>query len=124
MAELDHVYAETLRQLGREADLPALERHVDHRASVESLTTLLEGAGFRVVRIHRETETMRFLDGSALLRHSFIRLGFLDGWKGVVPATGRAAVVAALEEALDRRAEAEGGLALTIPMACVEAEPA
>lgn len=122
MEELYQVYAETLRQLGRDADLPALERHVDHRASVESLTTLLESNGFRVVNVHRETETMRFLDGSALLRHYFIQLGFLDGWKSVVAPGDQAEVFAALEENLNHRAEAHGGLSLTIPMACVEAE--
>jgi arsenite methyltransferase len=122
MEELYEVYAETLRQLGREADLPALERHVDHRASVESLTNLLETNGFRVVDVHRETETMRFLDGSALLRHYFIQLGFLGGWKGVVEPGDQAQVFQALEENLNRRAEAHDGLSLTIPMACVEAE--
>ncbi|HYG62478.1 MAG TPA: methyltransferase domain-containing protein [Thermoanaerobaculia bacterium] len=122
MEELYQVYAETLRQLGREADLPTLERHVDHRASVESVTTLLETHGFRVVHVHRETETMRFLDGSALLRHYFIQLGFLGGWKGVVAPSDQAEVFKALEENLNRRAEARGGLGLTIPMVCVEAE--
>jgi arsenite methyltransferase len=123
MAELYEVYAETLRRLGREADLPALERQVGHRASVESLTALLEANGFRIARIHLESETMRFLDGGALLRHSFIRLGFLGGWQGVVDPGSRAEVFAALEESLDRRAEDQGELRLTIPMACVEAEP-
>lgn len=122
MQELYEVYAETLRQLGREESLPALAKHVDHRASVESLTDLLETNGFRITHVHQDEETMRFLDGSALLRHYFIQLGFLDGWKGVIDPAAHQAVFAALEENLNRWAEAHDGLALTIPMAYVEAE--
>lgn len=64
---------------------------------------------------------MRFLDGSALLRHYFIKLGFLEGWKGVLDAADRPIVFARLEENLNRLAERRGELLLTIPMAYVEA---
>lgn len=122
MDELYQVYAKTLRRLGREDSLPSLQKHVDHRASVESLTSLLETNGFRITQVHEESDTMRFLDGSALLRHYFIQLGFLDGWKSVVALEDQREVFAALEENLNRWAEDRGGLTLTIPMASVEAE--
>jgi len=63
---------------------------------------------------------MRFASGSALLRHHFIRLGFLDAWKAVVPEDERPRVFARLEHALNEAAGCSGGLLLTIPLAYIE----
>ncbi len=76
---------------------------------------LLESGGFAVTRVVEREETMRFANGTALLNHHFIKLGFLDGWKSVVPGRERE-VFAQLREKLD----AIGELRLTIPMAYVE----
>lgn len=43
-----------------------------------------EARGFQVRRVVEQSKTMRFRDGTALLNHYFIKLGFLDGWKSVV----------------------------------------
>jgi arsenite methyltransferase len=63
---------------------------------------------------------MRFARGTALLNHHFIKLGFLEGWKNVVPGS-EAAVFSGLRQALDVLARSQGELRLTIPMAYVEA---
>ena len=122
MEEFYHVFRTTLTKLGKEAEQEALQAHVEHRVTVEGASEMLEGAGFRVRRVHRQTFTMRFLDGSALLRHAFIKVGFLDAWRRVVDAEDRQQVFARLEENLNRRARKQGELALTIPMAYLEAE--
>jgi hypothetical protein len=64
---------------------------------------------------------MRFADGTALLRHSFIRLGFLPAWRSVVSPVRQSQVFAELERGLNRRAAQSGGLALTVPFAYLEA---
>ena len=68
-----------------------------------------------------ESLAWRFADGSSLLRHAFIRLGFLPAWQSLVEASARERVFAALEAALNAAAAARGELALTIPVALVEA---
>jgi len=98
----------------------ALRNHVEHRATVPSVVSLLEGGGFRIIRIAERTGSMRFADGTALLHHHFIKLGFLDSWKKVVPGRERA-VFARLQDALNDTAARHGELRLTIPMAYVEA---
>lgn len=114
MAEFYDVFRETLVEMGQSDRLEALERQVRHRATVESATEQLERAGFGVREVTTRTFPMRFAGGSSLLRHWFIRLGFLPGWRSVVED---AAVFERLEENLDRRGE----LSLTVPMACLEA---
>jgi arsenite methyltransferase len=123
MKELYDVYRETLIELGRDRDLPALEAHVSHRATVDSLGRLLESTGFERRAVDLTSFRMRFADGTSLLRHHFIRLGFVPGWRSVVPTDDVPVVFASLERNLNALAAREGCLTLTVPGACVEAAP-
>lgn len=111
MRELYEVFASVLSSVG------ALNDHVAHRATIAGTRTLLEEAGFTVTRVVERTVRMRFASGTALLNHHFIKLGFLDAWKKVVPPGEEPRVFAELQRRLDERGE----LALTIPMAYLEA---
>lgn len=122
MQEFYEVFAGTLREMGKAELLGNLQTHVDHRTTVEAACGLLEGAGFGISQVHQETFTMRFLDGSALLRHSFIQIGFLDRWRSVLAPEDEEIVFAKLEDNLNRLAKTKGELALTIPMAYIEGE--
>jgi ubiquinone/menaquinone biosynthesis C-methylase UbiE len=124
MAELYTVFESVLGARGRPEPLAALRRHVAHRGTVASIAERLGRAGFRVTRTVERALPMRFADGSALLRHYFIRLGFLEGWRSIVTPEAEREVFAALEDGLNRLAADRGGLALTVPLAYVEAEAA
>jgi hypothetical protein len=69
-----------------------------------------------------ESLMMRFLDGSAFLRHYFVRLAFLGGWKAMIPADDAATVFRTLEEELNRLAAGIGAMELAVPMAYLEGE--
>ena len=99
----------------------ALDAHIAHRATVPGTFALLEGAGWKPVRSAEETILMRFADGTAFLRHSFIRLGFVPAWRDLVPESEREAVFDRLQEALNALAVEQHGLTLSVPMAYIEA---
>src|SRR5262245_33057755 len=122
MAELYTVFEAVLKDRGRPEALEALRRHVANRGTAASIAKRLGQAGFRLARAVERDFPMRFADGSALLRHYFVRLGFLDGWRAVTTPETERDVFAALEEGLNRRAAERGVLALTVPLAYVEAE--
>jgi len=122
MVEFYEVYATTLQELDLSQAVAALDAHIHHRATVEGLRQLLELTGFAIIKVQEETATMRFADGSALLNHYFIKLAFLDSWKGILNPAEQAAVLTRLETNLNLYAEWHGELALTIPLAYVEAE--
>jgi arsenite methyltransferase len=82
---------------------------------------LLGRAGFTGMEVTTEAFRMRFADGSSFLRHTFIRVAFMPAWKQVVPADAVVRTFAALEHKLNTVAAERGELALTIPMAYVEA---
>jgi SAM-dependent methyltransferase len=112
-AIFESILAEPLR--------PALQRHIEHRATIERLHTLLSAARFKVVRVEEEVVPMHFADGSAFLDHSFVRLGFLPAWQELIPSEHREETFARLEQSLDVEASARGGLTFTVPFAYVEA---
>ncbi len=121
MQEFYDVYAETLVEMGRADLLPMLEAHIQHRGSEASLRKQLAEAGFDVRRVFHEPFTMRFLNGSALLRQSNIVLGFLPNWRAILPKELEQAFFERLEVNLNRAAAQRGELALTIPACYMEA---
>ncbi len=114
------LFAHTLSELGK-ADLVAkLAAHEAHRGTVESVSDLLLRNGFQITRQVTDQFEMRFLDGSAFLRHHFIKLGFLGAWKEIVPPAEREEVFGALEMNLNHFAARRGCLELTVPLAYIE----
>ena len=122
MHEFYEVYRAVLHELGLVDRLTALDAHVHHRATIESVTRMLTGAGFETLEVVTDTLRMRFADGSSFLRHYFIRLGFLPAWQSVVLPDAMERTFAVLERKLNTVAAERGELALTIPMACLEAQ--
>lgn len=117
MQEFYNVFATTLKEMGLSYAQPRLQAHVEHRATVQSVSDLLTKAGFTFRRSFTKTVSMRFSGGSALLRHSFIRMGFLEDWRAIVDPDDEKAVFERLEANLNRGGE----LGLTIPLAYIEA---
>jgi SAM-dependent methyltransferase len=118
--EFYDVFAETLKQLDKTDILPALDAHVEHRGSVDSISTMFTDAGLMPRRHFEEKFEMRFLGGTALLNHSFVKLGWLGSWKDMIPGSDQRMFFNRLEENLNRYAADNGGLSLTVPMAYIE----
>jgi ubiquinone/menaquinone biosynthesis C-methylase UbiE len=117
MAEFYSVYSSVLVATGQAERVAGLQAHVQHRASVDGIGRMLEGAGFAVDDIVTGAFRLRFADGTALLRHHFIRLAFVPAWKALAAAGRVEETFDKLESALNDLAAAQGELALTIPTA-------
>jgi ubiquinone/menaquinone biosynthesis C-methylase UbiE len=120
MGELYAVFDEVLGEAGDEESRGRLQRHIEHRATVPGVRELLERHDFAIRRVIERAGLLRFADGAALLNHHFVKLAFLDGWRGVV-AGDPSRLFGRLLQRLDAVARQEGELRLTIPMAYVEA---
>ena len=122
MREFYDCYKSTIRELKRDDLLVSIEKHIEHRSTVKTITKTMKDSGFSIAKVKRESFTMRFLDGSSLLNHSLIKVGFLDGWKGVIGPGDIKEVFTLLEKNLNLLAKGKGELKLTIPMAYIEAK--
>jgi ubiquinone/menaquinone biosynthesis C-methylase UbiE len=121
MAELYSVFRHVLEAIGNPTYLERLAANEKHRGNRESLVAALTAAGWTPSRAVGTSFTMRYADGSALLRHSLTRFGFLGGWKAVVDEPDRRRVFEELEHHLNHHAEHEGELRMTIPALYLEA---
>jgi ubiquinone/menaquinone biosynthesis C-methylase UbiE len=116
MREFYDAFEGVLAAEGNADGLERLRRAVMRRATVPGLRAQLESAGFRVALVREREAVMRFASSDALFSHHFIRMGFRPGWEEIA---GPEALVR-VGEALDRAAGGHG-IALTIPLAYVEA---
>jgi len=81
----------------------------------------VRGAGFTVRQTVRDTFTLRYAGGGALLRHWLTRIGFLPAWRAALGPDRERELLAEAERRLDDIAGANGGLAASVPMLYMEA---
>lgn len=120
MSEFYDVYKATLEQIGESSCLGRLDCHIRHRRTIDEVGNILTSSGFSLRKVEKREFTMRFLDGSAMFRHSFIRLAFLDGWREIAGESEKE-VFGLLETNLNKHAKEKQGLGLSIPTAYIEA---
>jgi ubiquinone/menaquinone biosynthesis C-methylase UbiE len=111
-----------LQELGKKSSSERLQAHEAHRGTKESLSDLLQAAGFRVVRIAEDCFHLRYLDGSAFFHHCLTQLGFLEDWRRVVDQEDEERVFVLLESKLNQMAWTAGELRMTVPMLYLEGE--
>jgi arsenite methyltransferase len=121
MKEFYDIFQITLKEFGRLDWLDRLHSHIQTRTTLVTLEQSLAGAGFKVTRKHRTTISMRFLDGSALLNHFFIRQAFLDSWRQIVDQPDETRVLTKLQRNLNLHAQKLSQLKLTIPLGYIQA---
>lgn len=122
MTEFYNIYEETLQELDLENYHEKLAAQRDHRLSPGTICQYLQQAGFKLSATHRHRFRMRFTDAAAFFNHTLIVIGFLEGWKSIVPEEHQKKVFLTLEKKLDKVAAEKGEWSVTIPTLYVEAE--
>ncbi len=119
------LYSPLLAILEARGDIGAPDRVKAHiaarRQPVETWRRLLDDAGFSVDEVSQRSFTLRFANAAALFAHGFMRLAFVSSWHELVAAAEREAVFTELRAHLDATHTPRGGIALTIPFACIDA---
>jgi ubiquinone/menaquinone biosynthesis C-methylase UbiE len=104
-----------LKESGLEPARDALHRVEEHRHSKHAIVNLLVDSRFTVSRCFEQSFHIRFVDGSAMLRHSLVKW-FLDGWRQAIGAGNEREVFSALEAQLNAAAKRDGCVQMTVPM--------
>jgi arsenite methyltransferase len=118
MAEFYRVFTEVLGQNDLKGELKKIKEHIHQkRRPVAEMKKMLAAAGFRIKTIVRDSFDYRYVDGSALFNHFFIKLAFLPAWKELVPKDKLMHIFSAVEGHLNEMADRNGEVVLTIPFA-------
>ena len=102
------------------ANIPSASELIYHqiyekRKPLREVKAILQETGFAIHRLVEDQFSYRFSDGSAMFRHYFIRLAFLEGWKSIVPEDKRTLVFSQVEKQLNQIATKKNGIQLTVP---------
>ncbi len=119
--EFYKIFANTLKEADLQGLLPALKANEQHRGTDETVRELFENASFSIVKMLRSRFQMRFVDGTALLNHLLVVVGFLPAWRSILPKEKEKEFFELLEKNLNEQAKWEGELKMTVPMLYVEA---
>jgi arsenite methyltransferase len=92
------------------------------RKPLDWTLALIRKTGFEVVECKTREFLLHFVDGSAMMNHFLIQIGFLGGWKTIVAEPDQERVFAQVEDRLNRLARAEGHVRLTIPFVCIDCQ--
>jgi arsenite methyltransferase len=93
--------------------VPAVDQQEAHRGTRADVESLLVETGFRISRLAEASFSLRFADGTALLRHPLVSF-FKDGWLAVTSE-------GAVWDEIERRLNAASPLRMRIPMLYAEA---
>jgi arsenite methyltransferase len=122
MRELYDVYEAALVELGYHDARARILAHIGtKRRPLEETVRVIEEAGFEQIKAREGSFTMRYADGTALLKNWYMRLGFMEAWASVVEPPDAIPALGALEARLNELAGARGELSLSVPFVCIEA---
>lgn len=116
------IFKEVLFKTGNNDIIPKLKDEQKHRSNLSAISNLLTTNGFQINSSHKETLEMKFVDGIAFLNHYFIKLGWLQAWKGLLPDKKVHNVFQLLEDTLNKEAIRNNGLCFETPMLFIQAD--
>ena len=121
MCEFYDVYRAVLGEREDAGAAQKVDRHIHtKRKPVAEVVAMVETAGFRINEMYEDEFSFRYTDGTTMLRHFFIRLGFKESWMAIPQRADTGEVFEEVENRLNDIAKKSGGLRLTIPWVCVD----
>ncbi len=125
MEEFYECFPETLRDLNLHEYLAGVEKHIhSKRKPIEETRHLISNIGYELVLEQYPYFVLRYVNGTAFLNHSLIRLAFLPSWRALVSESKQAKAFEQVEEKLNAVAKSEGSLTMTVPVVCLDCHKA
>ena len=120
MAEFYHLFREVLQGEQMTESIHKMAQHIHHkRRPLKEIESLLDHAGFKVRDVYHNSFSLRYLDGTAMLNHFFIRLAFLKPWLEIVPEDRQHSVFEKIEKRMNAVADEAGEFRMTVPFVTI-----
>jgi arsenite methyltransferase len=121
MQEFYNLFQKVLQKNKQSEVLPRLKRHIyDKRKPLAEIKSWLEEAGFKIKNSVYDSFRLRYLDGTTMFNHYLIKYWFLDSWQEILDRKDRETIFEQLESELNRQAEKNGEIVLTIPLVTID----
>jgi SAM-dependent methyltransferase len=121
MEEFYSVFLQVLSERGLQESIFRVKEHIySRRKPLAEVTGLLETGGFAVRQLYHDTFKLRFVDATTMLNHYLIRFWFIGGWRDAVDQEHLTDVFEATESRLNKQAERDGEMVLTVPFVTID----
>jgi arsenite methyltransferase len=121
MIEFYSAMESVLTDLKLENRLNIMREHIENkRKPLDRYLEQITSHGFSVESVIHDTFQYRFVDGTTMLNHYFIRLAFIDSWKEIIPEDRRVEAFQQIEDKLNSMANTEGICTLSVPFVVID----
>ena len=103
--------------------LDSLKDHIyKKRKPLDLYLEQIQSHGFNIICVTHDAFEYKFVDGTTMLNHHFIRLAFIDSWKEILPKDKQKEIFKLIEQELNEKAEEDGILKLSVPFVVIDCE--
>jgi len=121
MLEFYDILEIVLQESDMKAEIKKMNQQIyKKRKPLDEFLKLLEKHGFTIKDIDHDQFEYKFVDGTTLLNHYFIRLAFLNGWKSIVPTEKQEFIFNEIEKRMNEKAQTDGFFRLSIPFVVID----
>jgi ubiquinone/menaquinone biosynthesis C-methylase UbiE len=92
------------------------------RTPINKYLNLLRKHNLNLKSITYEQFDYRFTDGTAMLKHYFIRLAFLESWLNLLPSGKEMEIMKIIENRINEQSQENGLFIMSVPFAIIECE--
>jgi len=121
MLEFYNVYEEVLKNIAMFEEIEKMKQQIyDKRKPLYEIEALVNKSGFHINRIIHDNFYLRYADGTAMLNHFLIKMGFLEGWIKILPEEKVELIFEQIEAKLNDFAGEIGEIKLSVPFVTFE----
>ena len=121
MFEFYELFKNLLQELNMKAEIEKMNQQIyNKRKPLEGFIELLEKYGFQIKNVEHNQFDYKFIDGTTLLNHYFIRMAFLNGWKSIIPIGKQEFIFSELERRMNNKAQVDGFFRLSVPFVVID----
>jgi hypothetical protein len=110
---------QTLFELNLTMEIEKMYKHIEQkRPPIDKILKIMKN-NFIIKDIEYDQFNYKFVNGMAMLNHYFIRLGFMDSWKKILPKNKVEEIFKIIENKLNKQAEKYCGIKLSVPFVLI-----
>ena len=121
MIEFYEIFLKTLEENNLYDEIKKVNQHINaKRKPLNEIKSILETVGFSIKDIIHDSFRLRFVDGTTMFNHSLIKYWFLGAWKDALNQQDWTRIFDKVESKLNKQADNQGEIVLTIPFVTID----
>jgi arsenite methyltransferase len=121
MVEFYEILENVLRERDMTEEIEKMNQQIyKKRKPLDEFIKLIEKHSFTIKDVDYDQFDYKFVDGTTLLNHYFIRMAFLNGCKNIVPIEKQVFIFNEIEKRMNEKALTDGYFKLSVPFVVLD----